>query len=329
MRMMDQGTRRETDEIVSWIGRYEIGMLALKRETTRRTYTLILQQFLSWLGSQPGHEPPFDPLRDLTQTAVQTYLFDELTDTSISHRERVKSILNSFVEWLIDEEFLTRNPTRGIEFPAQQLLAPRELSTNQRYILKELIEATDLRGKAMFSLGYYAGCRASDVCWFRLGQIHHLTKKSGYVTVGYKRGQLRTIDLANEARKALRIYLEEERTQTQTDCPFVFLSQRVHETTRRTGDHPRRLTEGGLHAWWRSVKEGAPRQQWEQIADITFHDLRHDFGHRLRASGFTLEEVAVSLGHVTRKGTPAVATTARYTQPNREQMKHKLKDLSL
>ncbi len=29
------------------------------------------------------------------------------------------------------------------------------------------------------------------------------------------------------------------------------------------------------------------------------------------------------------KGTPAVATTARYTQPNREQMKHKLNHLSL
>jgi hypothetical protein len=37
----------------------------------------------------------------------------------------------------------------------------------------------------------------------------------------------------------------------------------------------------------------------------------------------------VSLGHVTNKGTPAVATTARYTQPNHEQMKHKLKDILL
>ena len=83
---------------------------------------------------------------DMTQTATQTYLFDEIADTSISHRERVKSILSSFSEWLIHEELLVRNPTRGIEFPAQQLLAPRELSTDQRYILKELIETEDLRG---------------------------------------------------------------------------------------------------------------------------------------------------------------------------------------
>jgi hypothetical protein len=40
------------------------------------------------------------------------------------------------------------------------------------------------------------------VCWFRLDQVHHLTKKTGQITIGYKRGQLRSIDLANEDRKA-------------------------------------------------------------------------------------------------------------------------------
>jgi len=327
--MLDHESLGEADTTASWIDRYITDRLVLKRETTQSAYALILRQFLTWLLRQPGHEPPFDPSVDLTQTAVQTYLFGKLVDTSISHRERVKSILNGFAEWLIDEALITRNPTSGIEFPAQQLLAPREFSTDQRFVLKELIEAEGLRGKAMFALGYYAGCRASDVCWFRLDQIHHLTKKSGFITVGYKRGQLRTIDLANEARKFLRVYLEEDRKHAQTDCPFVFLSQRSRETISRAGDHPRRLTESGLHAWWRTVKERATKQQWEEIADITFHDLRHDFGHRLRASGFTLEEVAVSLGHVTRKGTPAVGTTARYTQPNREQMKHKLEDVVL
>jgi site-specific recombinase XerC len=98
---------------------------------------------------------------------VQTHLYDELAGTGISHRERVKCILSSFAEWLIDEEFLTRNPTRGVEFPAMSLLAPLGLSIDQRHTLKELIEAGDLRGKAMLALGYSAGCSANDVCWFR------------------------------------------------------------------------------------------------------------------------------------------------------------------
>jgi site-specific recombinase XerD len=235
--MLAQENTRETDRTAVWIDRYVVNRLAFKRETTRNTYTLILRQFLAWLSHQPGHEQTFDVPANLTQTAVQTYLFSEIADTSISHRERVKSILSGFAEWLIDEALLTRNPTRGIEFPAQQLLSPRELSTDQRYILKELIETEDLRGKAMFALGYYSGCRASDVCWFRLDQIHHLTKKSGQITVGYKREQLRTLDLVNEARKPLHAYLEEERKHIQTTSPFVFLSQREHQAQTRTGDH--------------------------------------------------------------------------------------------
>jgi hypothetical protein len=77
-----------------WIDRYIVDRLTFKRETTQSTYALILRQFLIWLSDQPGHESPFDPLSDLTQTAVQAYLFGELAHTSVSHRERVKSILN-------------------------------------------------------------------------------------------------------------------------------------------------------------------------------------------------------------------------------------------
>jgi integrase len=77
------------------------------------------------------------------------------------------------------------------------------------------------------------------------------------------------------------------------------------------------------------LKERATRQQWEQIADITFHGLRHDFGHRWRAAGFSLEEVAVSLGHETKQGTSAVATTARYSQLSRAQMQREFKDITL
>jgi hypothetical protein len=40
-----------------------------------------------------------------------------------------------------------------------------------------------------------------------------------------------------------------------------------------------------------------------------------------------LEEVAYYLGHVTKKGTPAIQTTVRYTQVSREQVKEKLKNI--
>ena len=65
----------------------------------------------------------------------------------------------------------------------------------------------------------------------------------------------------------------------------------------------------------------------QRLADLTFHDLRHDFAHRAREAGWSLEEVAYYLGHVTKKGTPAIQTTVHYTQVSREQVKEKLKQV--
>jgi integrase len=63
------------------------------------------------------------------------------------------------------------------------------------------------------------------------------------------------------------------------------------------------------------------------IAPISFHDLRDDFAFRALSAGWTLEETAYYLGHVTLRGTPAVQTTVRYTQMTRTQVKEKLKVL--
>lgn len=75
------------------------------------------------------------------------------------------------------------------------------------------------------------------------------------------------------------------------------------------------------------MKQKARQDEYALIDNITFHDLRNDFAHRARAAGWWLEEIAVYLGHQTRDGLPAIATTARYTLPSRQQLKKKLQHL--
>lgn len=88
---------------------------------------IILKQevFQRLLGNPPNRvifslfcEWIFDMQRDGMLNCEPRYDPGELADTSISHRERVKSIVSGFAKSLIDEALLTRNPTRGIEFPA-------------------------------------------------------------------------------------------------------------------------------------------------------------------------------------------------------------------
>jgi integrase len=142
----------------------------------------------------------------------------------------------------------------------------------------------------------------------------HLGPKTGWLHVGYKGDKARDIDLLNAVRKPLATYLQ--RGGRDPESPFAFTSQRED-----------RLSEAGIHHWFRTLKAQATAAQWPLIATITFHDLRHDFAHRAREAGWSLEEVAYYLGHVTKKGTPAIQTTARYTQVSREQVKAKLRHI--
>jgi site-specific recombinase XerD len=288
--------------------------LAGKAETTVDTYHRELRYFLTWLAQRPGHSGPFRAPQQLTRTALETYLAALQTQGhSISHCARVKSVVGSFARWLIEEKaLLQRNPARGVELPPQPLLAPRELCPEQRYVLRSLVERQeDARGEALFSLGYWAGCRVSDVAWLRIEHVH-IGPKVGWAHVGYKGGKTRDIDLLNAVRRPLYAYLYQGGRDPES--PYVFTSQRAA-----------RLTEAGIHHWFRSLKAHANHKEWELIHDVTFHDLRHDFAHRARAAGWTLEEVAYYLGHVTNKGTPAIQTTARYTQVSREHVREKLR----
>lgn len=286
--------------------------LAGKANGTLDAYMRTVRQLTAWVADRPGNGGRFQP-QQLTRTAIAMYLAHlEQEGYSINHRIRVKSTISSFARWLIEEQgMLQRNPTRGIDLPPQQLLAPRRLSDDQRYILRSLVDQEgDRRGAALFALGYWAGCRVSDISWLEMAHTH-VGPKLGWLHVGYKGGKWRDIDLINEARKPLYEYLQ---TSRDTGRPYVFVSQRSD-----------RLTEEGIHYWFRTLKARATKEQWEYIHDLTFHDLRHDFAHRTREAGWSLEEVAYYLGHVTRKGMPAIQTTVRYTQVSREQVKEKLK----
>jgi site-specific recombinase XerD len=296
-----------------WIEGYHQACLTKLDEATIDAYLRILRQFTEWVAGRPGHTKHFQP-DQLTMTVVEGYL-SRLKEQgySVSHRTRVKSVIKHFCQWLIDEkEALKRNPTSGIDIKAQQQLAPRVLEPDQRLVLRNLVEkADDLRGAALFALGYWAGCRVSDVAHL-LMEHTHVGPKIGWVHVCHKGEKFRDIDLLNEARRPLYDYIQHGGREKES--PYVFTSQRSAH-----------LTEDGIHHWFRTLKRQANHEEWKLIADLSFHDLRHDFAHRARDAGWTLEELAYYLGHVTMKGTPAIQTTVRYTQVSRAHVKEKLK----
>lgn len=178
----------------SYLTEYQTTYLTDKAPGTVDVYLRLIKQFISWLVTRVGNDPFFQP-EQFTKTALQSYLIHlEKEGYSQAHCHLVKSATSSFATFLIeDKALLGRNPTRGVAVGVQPLLAPRELSADQRYILRNVVERTqDLRSQALFALGYWAGCRVSDVSWLLL-ENSHLSAKSGWLTVGHKGGKRREL----------------------------------------------------------------------------------------------------------------------------------------
>jgi len=301
------------DEVHALLGEYE-QYLSGKAEGTTAVYLRTVRHLIGWLAQYPGNGGQFQP-QQLSKTAVEMYLAHlEQQGLSLRYRAQVKSTISNFAHFLIEEkELLHRNPTRGIDLPPVLLLAPRQLSEEQRAILRSLVKrGGDRRGATLFALGYWAGCRVSDISWLQMAHTH-VSPEGGWLHVGNKESKWRDIDLVNEAHTTLYAYLQ---ATGDTGRTYVFATRRSE-----------RLTEEGIHYWFRMLKAQATQNQWNSIRDLTFHDLRCDFAHRAREAGWSLEEVAHYLGQVTGNGVPAIQTTVYSTRISREQIAQKLNDV--
>lgn len=288
---------------------------------TVRTYLSSLKGFTTWLTQQPGGKPFRTQI--VTETAIEGYL-DALAAKGRAPRTRSQAltVLRRFCRWAMAEGLLSRNPAYRIARPTVVTTAPRELTDEQRYVLKQRIEAEEsTRLKAIFALAYWAGLRISEIANLRYADCQ-INQRAGVITVIDGKGKKsRTLDLHNKARRALDDYLREpadSRDARDSESDFLFTSQRA--AWLRSEGRSDQLSARGIDYLWRKTKQQASREEWAYIHGITFHDLRHDFAHRARAAGWHLEEIAVYLGHQTNEGTPAIVTTARYTLPSRKQV---------
>src|SRR5437588_9560405 len=298
-----------TQKVRALLSEYE-QFLAGKAQGTREAYLRTVRQLIGWLARLPGHGGQFEPSQ-LTQVTIEQYLAHlEQEGLSLHHRARVKSTISNFAHFLIEEkELLQRNPTRGIDLPPLPLPIPQELSAQQRSILHLLVkQANDPRGAALFALGYWAGCRVSEVSWLQMAQTH-VGPEVVWLHVGQNGSKGRDIDLMHEARQPLYAYLQSRRNNKRT---YVFTSQRSE-----------RLTEEGIYYWFRTLKAQGSRDQRAVIEELSFNDLRHDFAYRARAAGWLAEEVAYYLGQVTQQGLTAPQTIVPSPPVSREHVKPK------
>ena len=302
--------------------------LGTRDPKTVAAYQSTIRDFVAWLAIQPGGAPFRMEL--VTETAVRGYL-DSLKQAGRAPRTRSKALsgLRRFCQWAVDEGYLRRNPARAMERPTVVAVAPTELSERQRFVLKQLVERCGSRRFAtIFALGYWTGLRIGEIACLRLDQCQVNQRAEQITLIDAKGGKTRTLDLHNMARRALYDYLfpeEPDADARDQESVYVFTSQRAAWLRQR--GRPDHLSERGIEHLWMQAKRHSTAEEWSLIADVTFHDLRHDFAHRAREASWSLEEIAVYAGHQTKDGAPAITTTVRYTLPSRRALKERLQML--
>ena len=156
------------------------------------------------------------------------------------------------------------------------------------------------RDRAMLELLYATGCRASELSFLKLRDVH---LEGGYCLCHGKGDKQRLVPLGKRAAEAVREYLEHERPLLAglqpTPPEWLLLSRRG-----------RRLRRERV---WELIKQYAKRAGAPE--EISPHTLRHSFATHLLAGGADLRQVQEMLGHA------SIATTQIYTHVDHARLK--------
>lgn len=239
-----------------------------KSQGTIKGYFGILRAFFEYVRK---------PYPQITTNDIRVYLYHYQHDkhAAVSTVEHIRTVINSFFFWLVDEEYLERNPARKISpisVPAssREPLSPVRLEYLRRACLT-------LREKALIDFLYSTGCRVSEAAAMTINEID-FTDRSVRILHG-KGDKFRVTYFNAEAEVSLREYLNSKPKQTEalftsSRAPYLPLS------TRSIQKDVRRICE----------RSGIP-------ANVTPHILRHTFATTAIGNGMPVQQVQQLLGH--------------------------------
>ena len=266
---------------------------------TRLAYHRDLRGFFAFLAeSAPGWKLP-----DLTTRHVEAFLRKQRKrNLAVASIARSLVAVRMFCRYLVLQQILRHDVSDSLDTPKKWHRLPTVLDDQA---VRRLTAAPDpaqdshaLRDRAMLSLLYATGMRASELAGLKLSDINF---NLGILRVLGKGSKERIVPAAEEALAAVRDYLQHCRPALLRggDPKELLLS--------RTG---RPLAREDV---FRIVRKYVQRADLR--GHVSPHTLRHCFATQLLSNGADLRSVQEMLGHVD------VATTQIYTHVDASRLK--------
>lgn len=195
-------------------------------------------------------------------------------------------IAYNFLEWLVDEGKIRRNPARRIPSPKGVRAVHRNLHFERARLMHDA--CIDNRERLILALGFQLGMRRSEIARAELGDIDIVDRS---VRIVGKGGHARVVALTVEAERAIAAYTAE---MNFTAGPLV-----------RDIEGKRAITAGHIGDIWRKLayRAGVKKRPYDGVAT---HSARHTAGTDVAHGNGNVVEVRDFLGHAD------LGTTSRY-----------------
>ena len=159
-----------------------------------------LAKFAKWLSTQDVAY-----VEQITPTHIRTHFVDMqergLSEWTVRGQA---TVIKTFSRWLVQDEWLTKSPMRGVRMPKSPKGVLPALS---RETIDKLLDTADKRDYALVLFLLDTGCRAAECCKLDAGDIDLST---GAVSIDKgKGGKNRVVYVGARTRKALVKYWRE------------------------------------------------------------------------------------------------------------------------
>lgn len=212
---------------------------------------------------------------DITAGDIRMYLwfYQSQRGASDHYRDLIRRTLNSFFTWLVNNEYLIRNPCACVERVKYQQPVRDPLTAFDLEVLRW--DCQTIREKALVDFLYSTGVRVSECSGVNLSDIDWATRS---VVIRHGKGNKRRVVYFNaESELSLRKYLETR----QDDNDALFVSTR--KPHRRLGV--------------RSIQLEIRRIANRCAMRVFPHKLRHTFATSSLHGGMPLNMLQSLMGH--------------------------------
>ena len=163
----------------------------------------------------------FDTIRksftDVTPNDIRMYLYTYKAEHNASDRylENIRTTLNGFFKWLVQKDFMMKNPCENVDPIKFQKKKREPLSSYDLEVFRW--NTKDIREKALIDFFFSTGCRVSEAADVRLSDINW-EERSVHIRHG-KGNKERMVYFNAEAELSMREYIKTR--DDNTDALFV------------------------------------------------------------------------------------------------------------